>query len=203
MSVDQIRLFAESFAMAYKDGCVPNVGTRPAPAQLKLILSTTNSKFNDEDNPHLNEIHGRVWANMVTQTRSELLTKYAEITIAAGIDAELDTRAWSTYAQTSTWYVGYNEVGQYPVYNFGDCNDCPRQEPQPWDNIQLASLEAAYQYSWPGLAEPFPQIYYGEYAYQWFNVVRYGHEAYDQDVKLNGVASSCTTTGCNVNDPRD
>lgn len=203
VTTDDINRIVQSFARGYMgDGCAPTDGPRPRDADLRIIVATSNSKIGTGDNPALTSQHGQAWAQMITNINTALQGNYRlDVTAYGGYDAEPN---WSTYPTTLRWAEGYNQAARYVYFHIGSCDGCLRHEPRTEWATRYADkfrvIQQTYQLSW-GLtwSRALPQIYLYPYAYEWYNVARYAAEQ-GQNMVIDGVSSSCTTTACTIND---
>ena len=150
---------------------------------LTIIVTTTNSAFTDgagtvRQNPALTRDHGEKWSDMIDYIYDTNVSNgYSQyISISAGFDAEVGDE-WGAELNTLDWIDGYvdrqlSKLTPKIYYNIGSCDGCSRKA-----DITTGStlLERTYQYSRrKGVEISFPQIYHAEYAFEWYDVRRYG-----------------------------
>lgn len=214
VSMTQIGSVVRSFARGYVYGCNPESYPRPEPADLTIIVATSNSKVGGNDNPVLTSDHGEAWANLVTNLNRTFQRNYGRsVRAAGGYDAEQEVTDWSSREPTVAWARKYDAVAQYPYYNVGSCDGCPRTEPRSeWTDTpqnpnnrfaDIQALDEAFELSWEiRSARSLPQIFYAPYAYQWYNVKRYAREQ-GHSMFISGALTTCGAAArCDFDDPR-
>jgi hypothetical protein len=120
-----------------------------------------------------------------------------------GIFADPDE--WSSYRINDSaksgakyWAEGLTSNSSVAAFNFGSCEDCPRDgSPTTWaqDPVLSEVLNRVYNVSY-GLLNtwPLPQIYVTPYMWEWYNV-----KWYAKSVKLNDMRFIGAMSGCAVN----
>ena len=206
VSMSDLKIFTAQFVRGYKSFAC---GNDPLPS-ITIVLGTTNSQICKEDkitactlvdNNALTSQHGKAWATMVADLNRDI--PGGTIIVAGGYDAEFGL-GWNS-AGTMEWADGYTSNRSATLYNFGDCNGCPRNTARStWSQQQLSRLEQVYQLSWGMLwTRPLPEIFLNSYQDEWYNVIRYGREFYPDDPSMiiAGVMTDCQfTEGCDPND---
>jgi len=218
VQLSEIATAVKAFAQGYIEGCDSETYPRPSPANLIIAIGTDNSKvLVDEekdiwrDNPGLTRAHGEAWAQMVTQVNDWLKQQgyYGGVQAAGGYDAEFGARVWAS-SGTFDWAEGYDSKATAYYYDYGTCESCPRAQPRAeWTDspnstdpnglhsfAQVQSADRVFRISWKLLhALPLPQIYFKDYAQEWYNARRYAHEQ-GRTMIIQGVMTECQSSGC-------
>ncbi|MEF2965098.1 hypothetical protein V3851_04575 [Paenibacillus sp. M1] len=84
-------------------------------SQLLIIVGTNNSAY------QVTSTGGEAWAEMVNEIGEDTEVYDSQVSIAGGNDMEID---FATATKTRNWANGYEDVNDYPYYNYGDAAGC-------------------------------------------------------------------------------
>lgn len=134
--------------------------------------------------------HGRAWAEMVNLANdwARQNGNATRIRFAGANDIEL---SWGRPKQTRVWLRGYDSVGKWPYYDYGDAAACP-----PKDNcLGSWTVEDVWYVAWGTRnARPLPEIYTpnGIMAEQWYRLSLYSVRTHGLRMWIAGVMSQRT-----------
>jgi len=160
----------------------------------------------------VNADHGNAWAEMINRLNDWVGSQgwWSRVGVRGASDIEL---GYSSAAAARAWAEGYDELGHYAYYNFGDAQGCPPYDggngwcdldaAQPFNpNIDWA-LEDVWYVSW-GLqhAYPLPEIYClvcppgsgdtnGGNAAQWYKMSLYSYLNHGYRMRMVGSFTQC------------
>ena len=207
LRISDLKLFGMWFVRGYQSQNAACVPTNNVP--IVVVMGTSNSQICKDDktrpcilvdNNALTASHAESWANMITDLN--IAVPGQQVLFVSGYDAEFGP-GWNS-AGTLEWATSYSSNATASLYNFGDCNDCPRRTAPPWTSSENTRLDLVYKLAWQlGWAKPLPEIYLNSYQDEWYNVIRYGRATYPEmpPMILAGVMTDCQfTPGCNPAD---
>jgi hypothetical protein len=157
------------------------MGGEKAATQLTIGIGTSNF------GPGVSFRHGRAWAEMVNQANEWAAATglSSAVRFAGANDIEL---SWAGPKTTRRWVRGYDSVGRWPYYDYGDAADCP-----PRGSCQGAwTQEDVWYVAWGArTAIPLPQVYTpnGVMAEQWYRLSLYSYRVHGSPMVIAGVLS--------------
>ncbi|MBF6613419.1 MAG: hypothetical protein IVW55_09865, partial [Chloroflexi bacterium] len=173
--------------------------------QLHVAISINNDVHSG--GAALNAGHAQAWAQMVKAVQY-YARSYPAIFVSAGIDAEpdFDPVVEGQLSDTERWIQAYSDTNISPVFNFGSLDGYPCRlsgypgfpPPRPcrqdgWDQ------DKDYRVAWGiDAARPVPEIYWPNYAREWYIVKHWGMEHYPgkAPMEFKGVMTECAGLDC-------
>jgi hypothetical protein len=168
-------------AQAYAQGAWRCMHGEKASTHLTVAIGTSNFGGG------VSFRHGRAWAEMVNHANDWAAEKsYAtRVRFAGANDIELN---WAGPRRTRAWVRGYDSVGRWPYFDYGDAAACP-----PRGNCHGAwTIEDVWFVAWGArTARPLPEIYNpsGIMAEQWYRLSLYSFKEHGSRMSIAGVMS--------------
>jgi hypothetical protein len=217
VSLYTVRQVAQNYAAGYW-----NCTESDTQSHLTLGIGTSNYLRADMQNADRARQHGQLWAQMVLEVNSWLIsTGYVSQVYATGAnDMEL---FWATPALTRAWVDGFNAYDNDTAiyYNYGACEGCPQSY-----YSSIGSWTGGVNYSWhiedvwyitwgiqPAWAVPEIYLSTGANAKQWQTLSKYSKVQKGSRIDYSGVMTQygacqqrggCTfDTGDTMNTPQE
>ncbi|NLG97861.1 MAG: hypothetical protein GX491_10905 [Chloroflexi bacterium] len=205
VTLEQIAVSVQNFGLGYYN-CTGSDW------QSRIIIGIGTNNYNTGV---VTRAHGEAWAEMVNAVNEWFTNRgVTQQVIAVGAnDIEL---AWNSPGITREWLEGYDSKNQYPLYNFGALDGCPRfAAPDAtcgsygYYPSRVWTKEQVWYAIWGSPpVYPLPEIYArnGVNAEQWYLMSDYAIKNHGQAIQFIGVMTTygaCQQVGgCNGIDNR-
>ena len=134
--------------------------------------------------------HGRAWGQMVNDANEWAIDQgYVHgVRFAGANDIEL---SWGGPRRTKAWVRGYDSVGKWPYYDYGDAAACPPRG----RCLGSWTVDDVWFVAWGARsARPLPEVYTpnGIMAEQWYRLSLYSFQRHGARMWIAGVMSQRT-----------